>query len=63
MSFSALDYSCLDDMVYPCVPVSLHDTIAEEFDFLLAHFNLGDEMTVVVQRAEKKSLILTINLH
>ena len=49
--------------VYPCVPVSLHDTIAEEFEFLLAHFNLGDEMTVVVQRAEKKSLVLTLNLH
>jgi len=50
-------------MVYPCIPVSLHDTIAEEFDFLLVHFNLGDEKTVVVQRAEKKSLILTLNLH
>ena len=24
--------------VYPCVPVSLHDTIAEEFDFWLACF-------------------------
>jgi len=24
--------------VYPCVPVSLHDTIAEEFDFWLARF-------------------------
>ena len=49
--------------VYPCAPVSLHETIAEEFNFWLACFNLGDDMTLEVQRAEKKSLVLTFNLH
>ena len=42
--------------VYPCVPVSLHDTIAEEFDFWLARFNLGDDMTAWRCRELKRSL-------